>query len=213
MSLAGRELYQGQTTHLSAKGTKAIGDKAWRHEERLFPWGVLGEARPNLLVKPSNERSLWGTAEDKRPRRKNSHVSTSITPNPCLVHPLLWQGEREREGGKEGEEGECRAKMVRREAKRQRDEERQREDKSYERGGKKRLREGRRWETKGKIAKGSIKRWASGDSVWNWEWGCKLGRVKGISRSLCQHIRTFLVVSNPIQVRRNQSKQKLLMKC
>ena len=101
LSLAGRELYQGQTTHLSAKGTKAIGDKAWRHEERLFPWGVLGEARPNLLVKPSNERSLWGTAEDKRPRRKNSHVSTSITPNPCLVHPLLWQGEGEREGERE----------------------------------------------------------------------------------------------------------------
>ena len=104
MSLADGELYQGQTTHLSVKGTKAIGDKAWRHEERLFPWGVLGEARPNLLVKPSNERSLWGTAEDKRPRRKNSHVSTSITPNPCLVHPLLWQGERageERRGSAE----------------------------------------------------------------------------------------------------------------
>lgn len=96
LSLAARELYQGQATHLSGKRTKAIGDKAWRHEERLFPWGVLGEARPKLLVKPSNERSLWGTAEDKRPRRKNSHVSTSITPNPCLVHPLLWQGERGR---------------------------------------------------------------------------------------------------------------------
>lgn len=137
MSLAGRELYQGQATHLSGKGTKAIGDKAWMHEERLFPWGVLGEARPNLLVKPSNERSLWGTAEDKRPRRKNSHVSTSITPNPCLVHPLLWQGEGE------GEEGECGVKMERREAKRKKDEEKQREDKSYEKG-KKRLREGRR---------------------------------------------------------------------
>lgn len=98
MSLAGGELYQGQTTHLSGKGTEAIGDKAWRHEERLFPWGVLGEAWPNALVKPSNERSLWGTAEDKRPRRKNSHVSTSITPNPCLVHPLLWQGEVGRGG-------------------------------------------------------------------------------------------------------------------
>lgn len=100
MSLAARELYQGQATHLSGKHTKAVGDKAWRHEERLLPWAVLGETRPILLVKPSNERSLWGTAEDKRPRRKNSHVSTSITPNPCLVHPLLWQGEREgRMGG------------------------------------------------------------------------------------------------------------------
>lgn len=49
---------------------------------------------PTLLAKsPGNERSLWGTAEDKRPRRKNSHVSTSITPNPCLVHPLLRRGE------------------------------------------------------------------------------------------------------------------------
>lgn len=47
-----------------------------------------------MLVKPSNERSLWGTAEDKRPQWKNSHVSASIMPNPCLVHPLLWQGER-----------------------------------------------------------------------------------------------------------------------
>lgn len=56
-----------------------------------------------MLVKPSNERSLWGTAEDKRPRRKKSHVSTSITPNPCLVHPLLWQGEREREKERERE--------------------------------------------------------------------------------------------------------------
>jgi len=97
LGLAARVLYQGRATHLSGKGTKAIGDKAWRHEERLFPWGVLGEARPKLLLKPSNERSLWGAAEDKRPWRKNSHVSTSITPNPCLVHPLLWQGESERE--------------------------------------------------------------------------------------------------------------------
>lgn len=49
---------------------------------------------PTLLTKsPGNERSLWGPAEDKRPRRKNSHVSTSITPNPCLVHPLLRRGE------------------------------------------------------------------------------------------------------------------------
>lgn len=58
--LASRKLYQGQATHLSGKGTKATGDKAQRHEERLFPWGVLGEARPKLLLKPSNERSLSG---------------------------------------------------------------------------------------------------------------------------------------------------------
>lgn len=104
LCLAGREFYQGQATHLSGKGTKAIGDKAWRHGETLFPWGVLGEARLDLPVKPSDEKSLWRTAEDKRPRRKSSHVSTSITPNPCLVHPLLQQGEQGGEG-KGGESG------------------------------------------------------------------------------------------------------------
>lgn len=46
---------------------------------------------------------------------------------------------RGRERRREGEEGECRAKMVRREAERQRDEERRREDKSYERGKKKKI--------------------------------------------------------------------------
>lgn len=118
-----RELYKGQSTYLSVKGTEAIEDKAWRHEERLFPWGVLGEARPKLQLKPSNERSLWGAAADKRLWRKNSHVSTSITPNPCLVHPLLWQGESQGEGEERGE------KMMRGKAKRKTDEVKQREDK------------------------------------------------------------------------------------
>lgn len=106
-----------RATHLSGKGSKAIGDKAEGREERLFPWGGLGRNQgPQLPVKPSNEKSLRGTAEDKRPRQKNPHVSTSITPNPCLVHPQLWQGEQG------GEEGEGRVKMIRRETKRKGDE-------------------------------------------------------------------------------------------
>lgn len=39
------------------------------------------------------------------------------------------------------------------------------------------------------------------------------GALKEIRRSLCRRTRTFLVVSNPIQVGRNQSKQRLRMKC
>lgn len=39
------------------------------------------------------------------------------------------------------------------------------------------------------------------------------GALKEISRSLCRRTHTFLVVSNPIQVGRNQSKQKIRMKC
>lgn len=39
------------------------------------------------------------------------------------------------------------------------------------------------------------------------------GALKEIRRSLCRRTHAFLVVSNPIQVGRNQSKQKLRMKC
>lgn len=60
-----------------------------------------------MLVQPSNERSLWGTAEDKRPQWKNSHVSASIMPNPCLVHPLMARREEE-QGGDDERAGEDR---------------------------------------------------------------------------------------------------------
>lgn len=90
-------------------------------------------------MNPSNERSLWGTAEDKRAQWKNYHVSTSIMPNPCLVHPLLWQGERaivrDREEGQGGND------EAKREMKRNR-------GKIKAEKGKKRLREGKRDKSK-----------------------------------------------------------------
>lgn len=103
-----------------------------------------------MLAKPSNERSLWGTAEDKRPRRKNSHVSTSITPNPCLVHPLLWQGEGTAEREESGDDGGGRQKRERRE--------KQRKDKSQEKKGGKKIKTRKEMRDKrGKLPKDSSK--------------------------------------------------------
>lgn len=139
-----------------------------------------------------------GLQRIKGPRRKNSHVSTSITPNPCLVHPLLWKEEGE------GEEGKCGVKMVRRESKRNNDEEKQRKDKSSEEGKKKDQETEGDERQKGKNCQRKHQRWAS---VWNWEWGCKPGRDKSssaASANTCIFL-SFQILSRSEEIRANRS--------
>lgn len=60
---------------------------------------------------------------------------------------------------------------------------------------------------KGKNCQRNHQRWASGDSVWNWEWGCKPGSVKSIGAASANTyiFLSFQILSRPGEIRANRS--------